>query len=358
MKSASRAILWVSLLGCLLTLYSPIWAATAEQDRLQVIDEWNQGLQKLTGQLEKLNASLISQGQKDAQANCQRRLDEIWVKQKGLAQDITVELNRWADWAGQLSRDENLNEAAAARLRDYRPDFETNVRQLDTALSQMKTALAQPLMHRQLEAITQAKRWLSRLQVSQHKPLDVANLPVQAVNLSPRNLSPKLDQLPVKPSAEDLQIAEPLSENIENLVSQLENDPVKIYQWVKDNITYLPFYGSLKSAERCFRDRQGTDFDQAWLLVTMLRAARIPARLVYGRQGLTLAERPAWLGVKDIIQAGELLSQGGIPYRDNNIDRVWVKAYLDHNNVIPECSYRGLEAILFRCRRPRWKIKD
>ncbi|HET8705965.1 MAG TPA: transglutaminase-like domain-containing protein, partial [Pseudomonadales bacterium] len=64
--------------------------------------------------------------------------------------------------------------------------------------------------------------------------------------------------------------------------TELHNDPVQIFNWVHDNIRFIPSYGSIQGAFQTFHNRAGNAMDTASLLIAMLRIAGIPARYVYG----------------------------------------------------------------------------
>ncbi|WP_243688176.1 transglutaminase domain-containing protein [Geotalea toluenoxydans] len=59
---------------------------------------------------------------------------------------------------------------------------------------------------------------------------------------------------------------------------ELGNNPVKIYEWVRNNFKFEAYYGSLKGTQQTFLEKSGNDYDQASLLIALLRAANIPAK--------------------------------------------------------------------------------
>lgn len=68
-------------------------------------------------------------------------------------------------------------------------------------------------------------------------------------------------------------IAEVITPEIQALADGLQDDPVKIYNYVHDHIRYVIYFGSKKGAELTLLEKSGNDFDQCALLVAMLRAA-------------------------------------------------------------------------------------
>jgi RHS repeat-associated protein len=74
-------------------------------------------------------------------------------------------------------------------------------------------------------------------------------------------------------SANSAGYAEATSPDIQALAAGLQNDPVKIFNYVHDHIRFVLYYGSLKGAELTLLEQSGNDFDQCALLVALLQAA-------------------------------------------------------------------------------------
>ena len=69
------------------------------------------------------------------------------------------------------------------------------------------------------------------------------------------------------------EIAEAITPEIQALARGLENDPVRIFNYVHDHIRHVLYFGSKKGAELTLLERSGNDFDQCALLVSLLRAS-------------------------------------------------------------------------------------
>ena len=67
--------------------------------------------------------------------------------------------------------------------------------------------------------------------------------------------------------------AEAITPEIQALANGLQNDPVKIFNYVHDHIRYVCYFGSMKGAELTLLEQSGNDFDQCSLLVALLQAA-------------------------------------------------------------------------------------
>ncbi|VAX12558.1 hypothetical protein MNBD_GAMMA24-999, partial [hydrothermal vent metagenome] len=121
------------------------------------------------------------------------------------------------------------------------------------------------------------------------------------------------------------------------LARALQNDPTLIYEFVHNHIDYVPYYGYLKGPVLTLLDRSGNDFDQAALMIALLRASGYSADFVFGQMTIPNFSTPDqrdmqhWLGI-DANPAiiTELLSGGGIPGTvspaSTTLDRVWVQA--------------------------------
>lgn len=93
----------------------------------------------------------------------------------------------------------------------------------------------------------------------------------------------------------------------------LENDPQKIFAFVKNNIRVEARFGVQKGAVGALIDRSGTPFDQAQLLVELLRAAGHNASYQVGTITVSGTEFVDWYGVSDSTIARQFLANGGIP---------------------------------------------
>ena len=91
--------------------------------------------------------------------------------------------------------------------------------------------------------------------------------------------------------------------------------PVKIYEYLRNNFDYEPYYGSLKGSQQTLYEKAGNDFDLASLLIALLRVSGIKARYVYGEIIVPIDRVKGWLGVNDPWVAGNILATSGIPAR-------------------------------------------
>ena len=64
-----------------------------------------------------------------------------------------------------------------------------------------------------------------------------------------------------------------ITPEIQSLATSLNNDPRLMYEYVLNNIDFVPYLGSMKGATLTYLDRSGNDYDQASLLIALLQAA-------------------------------------------------------------------------------------
>ncbi|MBI5184182.1 MAG: C40 family peptidase [Nitrospinae bacterium] len=144
------------------------------------------------------------------------------------------------------------------------------------------------------------------------------------------------------PTPEDLNetIEVQFAQDIQDLAAQLNNEPIKIYEWVRNNIEFVPTYGSIQGADMCLQTKQCNSFDTASLLIALLRVSNIPARYVHGAIEVPIDKAMNWAGgFTDPVAAGNFIVSGGTPAQlvtsDGQVikiqmEHVWVEAYVDY----------------------------
>jgi RHS repeat-associated protein len=144
-------------------------------------------------------------------------------------------------------------------------------------------------------------------------------------------------------SAETIDAA--FSAPVQALATELGGDPAELFAWVRNNIDFENYNGSAKGAEGTLLERRGNDFDQASLLIALLRASGVPARYVYGTIELEAEQAMALAGTTSPSAASNMLLTQGVPskviyYSSGRVtveaEHAWVTAYVPYGN------YRGL----------------
>jgi transglutaminase-like putative cysteine protease len=128
---------------------------------------------------------------------------------------------------------------------------------------------------------------------------------------------------------------------IRQLADSLERNPVKIFNWVRNNIEFTPTWGSIQGAQLCLETKICNAFDTASLLISLFRHSGVPARYQMGTIELPIEKARNWLGgFTDARAAARFAASGGIPsagtveqggvLRSIRLEHVWVSAYLDY----------------------------
>lgn len=105
----------------------------------------------------------------------------------------------------------------------------------------------------------------------------------------------------------------PRPPEIVELARALKNDPDLIYEYVRNTIKVNFAHGLQKGALGAIIDHSGTPFDQAQLMVELLRQSGYTANYKVGTITLTGAQFADWTGLTNAKAVCQFLSSGGIP---------------------------------------------
>ncbi|MCP5056774.1 MAG: hypothetical protein GY937_08640 [bacterium] len=138
-----------------------------------------------------------------------------------------------------------------------------------------------------------------------------------------------------------------LSQRIQDKALDLGNDPVRIFEFVRNEFDYEAYYGLRKGPEQTLLAQGGNEYDLAALLVSLLRVSGTPARFVRGVIEVEGDEAGArWGGTKSrpfhltqpegwtLANGLRAITASGGRIRSTN---VWVEAQ------VPMGSYRGTQ---------------
>ncbi len=130
-----------------------------------------------------------------------------------------------------------------------------------------------------------------------------------------------------------------LSDAIKAKAAELGYDAVKIFHWVRNNITWIPSWGSSQNAQLTLETLRGNAFDIATLTIALFRASKIPARYVHGTITVPAEKFKNWAGgFEDINAAMTYAASAGIPMAammggggvtDVQMEHIWVEAATD-----------------------------
>lgn len=164
----------------------------------------------------------------------------------------------------------------------------------------------------------------------------------QPILVAANVITPEMLGQPGGPVAEDLTETPDIqfTDAIRSQALELNEDPVEIYNWVRNNIEFIPSYGSIQGANYTLEHGKGNAFDTASLLIALLRASNIPARYAYGSVEIPVDQVMNWVGGVDVPEAAQqLLGQGGIPnvalvnggkITHIRMETVWAEAWVDY----------------------------
>lgn len=91
--------------------------------------------------------------------------------------------------------------------------------------------------------------------------------------------------------------ADEITPEISELARGLRYDPLRIYEYIANHIEFEPYYGSKKGAHLTLLEGSGNDFDQAALLVALLRVSGLSPTYKYGACDFTYEELTFWMGL-------------------------------------------------------------
>lgn len=112
--------------------------------------------------------------------------------------------------------------------------------------------------------------------------------------------------------------AAPIPASVAELARALKYDPVLIYEFVHNNIEYLPVWGLLKGSEGAITDGVGTSFDIAQLTADLINADPghvATATLVRGTISIPATTAASWLSLNgmNVCPLANTFASGGIP---------------------------------------------
>jgi len=132
-----------------------------------------------------------------------------------------------------------------------------------------------------------------------------------------------------------------ITQAIQDKAAELDYDVVQIYNYVRNNIEFVPTWGAVQSAELTLGAKRGNAMDISSLLIALLRASKIPARYVHGTIDIEGEELKNWMGgFESFTSAYNYASRGGIPIATYapqagvldkvQMEHIWVEVATDY----------------------------
>ena len=100
-------------------------------------------------------------------------------------------------------------------------------------------------------------------------------------------------------------------QDIQNIVRACGGDPVRLFNLVRNEVRFQPYRGFRKGPELTWQTKSGSDADQAWLLVELLRAAGHTADFYYGVMTMPVGEALNWWGADDVTALNMMTGSSG-----------------------------------------------
>jgi hypothetical protein len=129
------------------------------------------------------------------------------------------------------------------------------------------------------------------------------------------------------------------TEAINAKATELDNNPIKIYEWVRNNVEFVPTYGSIQGAGYCLQTLECNAFDTSSLLIALLRSSGVSSRYAMGTVEISIDKFMNWVGgFTDATAAMDFAASGGIPttglveagkVKVVRLEHVWVEAWVD-----------------------------
>ena len=124
-----------------------------------------------------------------------------------------------------------------------------------------------------------------------------------------------------------------LTPDIRRKADELDRSPARIYAFVSNRIEFENYLGLHQNSETTLWGGRGNDFDQAALLIALLRASSTPARFVHGRIRMPMPRIMNWLGARTPEAQAAIAFAGGRALDTSGPEPIlfhaWVEAFVD-----------------------------
>jgi hypothetical protein len=287
------------------------------------------------------------------------------TERKGELETIDTDIRKQFAETEKKLKDAKLPAEILARHAKFVKHYDDNLAELKGNISRVESAKNAVEVEAALE---KTRQHLAKVKApSRHQKLDPNNLPhrqPKAQKREPRLKKEEFDKdlkkdkhawknqkrilvaatgsvaglLPSDDLAETVEVQ--LTPEIKAKALEMGNNPVKIYEWVRNNVEFVPTWGSIQGAQMTLLTRQGNSFDTSSLLIALLRAAGINARYVTGTVELPIDKIMNWAGgFTDPLAALDFMSSGGIPTKGLVAGGKIVAARFEHVSVEAFINY-------------------
>lgn len=311
-------------------------------------------------------------------------LKDLHKKVKELDKKVVKKFNK----IEQHLKDKGLSNVIMQRHYDMVANYRSELATMLQNLGEVELAKDDVELEKKVK---KAKKHLdSKKHKRSHQPFDPENMPFKSVKSNEKNKpkktkrefhaaglydSPlvklaahgefKLDQLPGADDpaflAETDEVV--LSDVIRAKAAELQHDPVKIYNYVRNNVEWLPTWGAMQDADLTLGSLKGNAFDISSLLIALLRASGIPSRYVHGTIEMPIENFMNWAGGFTSAEGAlRFAASGGIPVegvvsggviKSSRMEHVFVEAAIDY---LPSRGVKNLSADSWVSLDPSYKL--
>ena len=284
-------------------------------------------------------------------------LDELDQKVQAINKldaKVEQELAEIESKLNDLLKNGEISSEILERHRNFVDQYHQKLATLQDTINEIQITPTQELSIQQIDnALQQIKSISPGPKIDILGKEDKLKLPHRRSDISKEGLvsRPTITTGITLPTPEDLTstIDVQITPEIEDLAGQLGNDPATIFAYVRNNIDYQPYFGSVKGSVGTYWEKAGNDIDQSSLLIGLFRASEIPARYVCGAVELPIVKVMNWVGVEDANVAAEVFSSNGIPSEtvtsaDGTVTHLlffhtWVEAYIPKSSARMEYEW-------------------
>ncbi len=253
-------------------------------------ERWKKALQKaldLKTKADRVHANVVADFESDAELLRKAELPDSYLEEH--KQDVTTFKDRYKqfdDQAQKVAKETDTDQKIAA------------LRELNKLLGQWQFGRKHQYHDQeQLGNFTPKSAKDKPLMLSQADFLEAgldSNPQVQLAALGDFDYSSLPDASNAAYLAETDEVV--LTQAIKDKAEELEYHPIKIYNWVRNNIEWIPGWGAYQDAQLTLEAKRGNAMDISSLLIALLRASQIPARYKLGVAEIPADRYTNWLG--------------------------------------------------------------
>lgn len=281
--------------------------------------------------LEQLSVAIASDSTKDAKEALTALAESLSVSDDMTENWFTIQEQAEAEIRSEVS--ESAEQLLAERAEALKNEITDNRNQAEVLMEELEQALEEGNLEEaeakteELKAVLEAGSLQQSYGTGSGTKMYGTSCSIEAPDSALLSLTGETD----------------INEDVMELADEL-GTPLEIYYYLKNTIQYEYYYGSRKGANGTYASYAGNDYDQASLLIGMLRYLGYEAEYVRGNILLEEEQALALTGADTYAHAADVLAASGVPVtkytRDGEVigiqmEHVWVRA------LLPYTDYRG-----------------